>query len=51
MAAGEKFRYLLNSVVTGDGEHDAIAVLTRHFGNLDPVYGIVRWRPSRTCRV
>ncbi len=31
MTAGEGYRYLLNSVVTGDGDRDAASVLTRYY--------------------
>ncbi|WP_449276660.1 MobF family relaxase [Leucobacter sp. GX24907] len=31
MTAGEGYRYLLNSVVTGDGDRDAAAALTRYY--------------------
>lgn len=31
MTAGEGYRYLLNSVVTGDGDRDAAAPLTRYY--------------------
>lgn len=31
MTAGDGYRYLLNSVVTGDGDRDAVAALTRYY--------------------
>uniref|UniRef100_UPI003898F489 MobF family relaxase n=1 Tax=Microbacterium saperdae TaxID=69368 RepID=UPI003898F489 len=31
MTAGDGYRYLLNSVVTGDGDRDAASVLTRYY--------------------
>lgn len=31
MTAGQGYRYLLNSVVTGDGDHDAASALTRYY--------------------
>lgn len=31
MTAGDGYRYLLNSVVTGDGDRDAAAALTRYY--------------------
>ncbi|MGO3065853.1 MAG: relaxase domain-containing protein, partial [Brevibacterium linens] len=31
MTAGDGYRYLLNSVVTGDGDRDAASALTRYY--------------------
>ncbi|GAA1370713.1 relaxase domain-containing protein [Luteococcus sanguinis] len=31
MTAGDGYRYLLNSVVIGDGDRDAVAALTRYY--------------------
>lgn len=31
MTAGDGYRYLLNSVVTGDGDRDASSALTRYY--------------------
>lgn len=31
MTAGDGYRYLLNSVVYGDGDHDASSALTRYY--------------------
>ena len=31
MTTGDGYRYLLNSVVSGDGDRDASSVLTRYY--------------------
>ncbi|WP_369822247.1 relaxase domain-containing protein [Saccharomonospora sp. CUA-673] len=31
MTAGQGYRYLLNSVVVGDGDRDAVTALTRYY--------------------